>query len=148
MAIDNRFNPVREMVAMQRAMDRLFDTTLSRTRDAFENGLSVDVHESDTAYTVLANLPGVHTDHLEVTFHDGALTINAELHAPEVAEGSRVLVQERPYGKYTRTMRLGTVVDAEKIETDYSDGVLTITLPKHETQQPRRIPIRKREDNS
>ncbi len=137
-----RRNPIREMVDMQRTMDRIFDDAWRSFQPA-ANTLPLDVHESESGYAVLASLPGLAADDIDLNFHDGALTIGAELAEPEINEGVRVLLQERGYGKVSRTITLGQPVDAEKIEARYENGVLMLSIPKAEGSQPKRISINK-----
>lgn len=142
MSIVIRRNPIREMAAIQSAMDRLFEDTWRGYTSDSENTLAIDAHENDNAYVILANLPGVASDAIDITLHDGVLTISAELVQPEVAEGVRIHAQERPYGRYTRSLRLPKAVDAENVEANYENGVLALTLPKTPDAQPRQIPIK------
>jgi len=137
-----RFNPVREMVEMQRAMDRFFDETWRGSNgDDFASTLALDVSENNESYAVNANLPGMNPDDIEVTFHDGVLTISGETQREEEREGERALVRERYYGKFTRSLRLPQPVDADNIASNYENGVLTLTLPKSAEAQPRRIAV-------
>jgi HSP20 family protein len=144
MSILIRRNPIREMAAMQRAVDRLFEDTWREfgMEQGGDNVLALDVHESDQAFLITANIPGVNMESVEVTLHDGVLSISAELPQPEVKEGVRVRLQERPFGTYSRTVRLPKAVDGEKVEAAYENGVLALTLPKTPDAQPRQIPIR------
>ncbi len=151
MANITRWGPIREMAAMQNMMDRIVDETLrsARASGTFENSefgsaLALDVHEDETHYTVTTSLPGVKSEHIQVNLHDDDLTIEAEM--PETKTGSRngrMLVQERAYGKYSRRIRLPQPVNAEKVEANYEDGVLTLTLPKAEHALPRSIPVKR-----
>lgn len=138
-----RWNPVRELAAMQSAMDRIFEDTWRDMR-VNTNGLSlsVDVHENENAYTIVADLPGVKSDDIHVTLHDGVLTISAETKREQTREGQRTLIQERSYGQITRRFSLPQAVDTENVNADYTDGVLTLTLPKTPDAQPRQIPIK------
>ena len=143
MAISIRTNPLREMAAMQNAMDRMFEDTW-RNLSATENALlAIDVHEDADGYTLLANVPGVDPDDIDVTMQEGAISISIDIPQPEVAEGARLHTQERPFGTFTRTLRLPRAVDPNAIEADYENGVLTLTLPKTADAQPRQIPIRR-----
>jgi HSP20 family protein len=144
-----RWNPFREMAAMQNAMDRLFNEQWRALRPMWEDanvgafGLPLDVHEDDKSYTVTTELPGVSSEHINVKFHDGALVIEAELPEQTVQkEGSRVLLQERRYGKFSRSVRLPQQINANAVEATFADGVLTLTLPKSEEAQPRLIPVK------
>jgi HSP20 family protein len=145
-----RWNPIREMAAMQNVMDRMFDETVRSMRPfgSFENGefanaLALDVHEDDNSFTVTTSLPGVKSDDIHVNLHDDFLTIEAEM--PETKRennNGRTLVQERSYGKYSRRIRLPQPVNADSVEANYQDGVLTLTLPKAENALPRSIPVK------
>jgi len=103
---------------------------------------AVDVTEKDDAYHIRADLPGVKKKDLDITFQDGVLTINAETtqEKKEEKEG-RVIRQERRYGKFIRSMRLGDTVDPDKIKADYKDGVLTLDVPKAEKVKPKKIDV-------
>lgn len=103
---------------------------------------AIDVSEKDDAYHIHADLPGVNKEDLDITFQDGVLTINAETskEKKEEKEG-RVIRQERRYGKFVRSMRLGDTVDADKIKADYKDGVLELVVPKAEKVKPRKIDV-------
>lgn len=137
-----RWNPIREMSAMQSAMDRLFDETWRGVRGSEGGLLALDVIETDAAYTLRANLPGVDADAINVNLHEGVLTIGAEIKREEAAEGTRLLVQERAAGRYQRSITLPQPVDADSVEAAYEDGVLLLTLPKVPEVQPRQIPVR------
>lgn len=145
-----RWNPIRELNAMQTAMDRLFNENWRMLRPSWDEAareatyaLPLDVHENDTAYLVITELAGVNPDQINVKMHDGVLTIEAELPQPEIKEGSaRVLLQERRFGKFSRSVRLPLPVDVAKIEAAYADGILTLTLPKVEEAQPRVIQVK------
>lgn len=142
MATVIRWNPIREMAAMQSAMDRIFENTWRNVQPTLVNGtLPLDVYESDNAYTVSTVLPGLNIDQIQITLHDGTLTISGEVTQPN-AENQRVLLQERSYGKFTRSITLPETVDSERVEATYENGVLTLTLPKTPAAQPRLIPVK------
>lgn len=143
MATIVRWNPFREMAAMQSAMDRLFEDSWRGMQSTLTRGtLALDIHESDAAYTVTAALPGLTADQIQVTMHDGVLTISAEVPQPAAAENSRVLLQERVYGRLSRSVTLPEAVDNGAVEATYENGVLTLTLPKVPEAQPRTIPVK------
>jgi len=103
---------------------------------------AVDVKESDNEYRIRADLPGVKKEDLDISLQDGVLTINAEAkqEKKEEKEG-RVIRQERRYGKFVRSMRLGDTVDADKIKAEYKDGVLDLVLPKTEKVKAKKIDV-------
>ncbi len=138
-----RWNPLREIAAMQNVMDRLVDEAWQDFRP-FNGGstLPLDIHEDENNYTIVANIPGLTSDDININLHENALTIDVEIAQPEVAEGTRVLVQERFYGRLTRRFSLAQPVNVESVAADYSNGVLTLTLPKTAEAKPRQIPVR------
>jgi HSP20 family protein len=142
-----RWNPFREMATMQTAMDRLFeDFWHGNWPNIPEFGRwetpALDIHESDTAYTVNVPLPGIQPDQIEVKMQNGMLTISGELPQPTVEANTKVVVQERYYGKFSRSVTLPQSVDIDKVEARYENGVLTLTLPKLPDAQPKLIPIK------
>ncbi len=137
-----RWNPIREMATMQGALDRLFDETWRTTRGAADSGtLALDVQETDSAYVVSAALPGVSANDVNISLHDGVLTISGETQQAPL-ENSRALLLERTYGKLQRSIRLPQPVVQDSIEAVIENGVLTLTLPKTAEAQPRSIPVR------
>jgi HSP20 family protein len=140
-----RWNPVREMAAMQSAMDRLFDETWRGARPTIAgNAMALDVYETDKAYTIHAALPGVNPDQINISYQDDVVTLSGEVEQPKFDEGEnhRVLVFERSYGKFSRSIRLAQAIDADNVQADYENGVLTLTLPKAPEAQPRLIPVK------
>lgn len=103
---------------------------------------AVDVSETESEYHVRADLPGVKKEDLDISIQDGVLTINAETkeEKKEEKEG-RVIRQERRFGKFVRSMRLGDSVDVDKIKADYKDGVLDLVLPKSAQAKPKKISV-------
>lgn len=103
---------------------------------------AMDVSETENEYHVRADLPGVKKDDLDISIQDGMLTINAETkeEKKEEKEG-RVIRQERRYGKFVRSMRLGDAVDVDNIKASYKDGVLDLVLPKTEKVKPKKISV-------
>lgn len=140
--MSTRWNPFREIATMQNAFDRMFDETWRTVWQAGNNGaLSVDAYESDNAYTVIATLPGVNPDQINVQWHQGTLTISAEVTAMTLPENARWLVQERPFGRIARSIVLPEWVSVEQADAHYENGVLTLTLPKSPEAQPKLISI-------
>ena len=140
-----RWNPIREMAAMQSAMHRLFEENWRGARPSVAgNALALDVHENDQAYVVHTSLPGVDADKINISFKDDVLTISGEVEQVKTSEdqNTRVLLSERSYGKFSRSIRLAQAVDADKVEATYENGVLTLTLPKTPEAQPRQIPVK------
>lgn len=139
-----RWNPFRELAAMQSAMDRMFDDAW-RTGSGTVTGsynLPIDVHETEDAYTLMANIPGLNPDQITVNLHDNVLTIAVEIPELTVEEGTRVLLSERFTGKMTRRFTLPQTINEGAVEANYDAGVLTLTLPKAEEVKPRQIQVK------
>ncbi|MFN8379956.1 MAG: Hsp20/alpha crystallin family protein [Anaerolineae bacterium] len=137
-----RWAPARDIAQMQRAMDRMFDETWRSIQARTATSLPVDVYETDTTYTIVASLPGVKADALNISLHDEVLTISGELTPVALPENATAMVVERNAGKFSRSLRLPEAVDAAQVEAVLNDGVLTLTLPKTADAQPRLIPVR------
>ena len=102
----------------------------------------IDVTENDNEYMIKAEIPGVKKEDLHVSVQDGVLTINAESkYEDEEKKEGRVIRQERRYGKFVRSMRLGKDVDSSNVKAEYKDGVLELKLPKVEEVKPKTISI-------
>jgi HSP20 family protein len=140
-----RWNPFREVAAMQREMDRLFEQNRRSARStSHAHALALDAYETDNAYVVFTALPGVNPDQINVSIEDNVLTISGEVAQPafEEKDNPRSLMLERSYGKFSRSIRIGAPVDADKVEAAYENGVLKLTLPKTPEAQPRLIPVK------
>ncbi|MEX2163160.1 MAG: Hsp20/alpha crystallin family protein [Sulfuricaulis sp.] len=128
-------------------IDRVFQGFLSpmrwveeaRGEDLFP---AMDMKERDDAYVIIADVPGAKKEDIDVTLENGILTITAETKSEtEEKEGERVLRQERRYGKYVRSLRLGTQIEEKGVKANYKDGVLELTLPKAEEVKPKKISV-------
>lgn len=103
---------------------------------------AMDVKERDDAYVIKTEMPGVNKDDVSITLENGVLTITGESKSEkEEKEGERVLRQERRYGKFVRSLRLGTQIDEKGVKASYKDGVLELILPKAEEVKPKRITV-------
>ena len=103
---------------------------------------AIDVTENENEYMIKAEIPGVKKEDLHVSVQDGVLTINAESkYEDEEKKEGRVIRQERRYGKFVRSMRLGKDVDSSDVKAEYKDGILKLKLPKVEEVKPKKISI-------
>ncbi len=103
---------------------------------------AVDVYQDKDNVVVKAEIPGMKKEDIEVSLHDGVLSISGERKSEEKFEESDTYRTERFVGKFQRTFTLPTQVDATKVAAAYKDGVLTITLPKAEEAKPKQIEVK------
>jgi HSP20 family protein len=104
--------------------------------------MKVDVVESNGAYVVAAELPGVRKEDIQVTIDGASVTLAAEVkREKEVQSDERVLHTERVFGKLTRSFTLPQELDEERAEAQFRDGVLELKLPKKAAAQRRQIAI-------
>jgi HSP20 family protein len=102
----------------------------------------LDVRERTEDFLIAAEFPGVKKEDIAITLENGVLTISAELkNERSESEGGRVIRQERRFGKYVRSLRLGTQINEKAIKANYKDGVLELTLPKAEEVKPKKIVV-------
>src|SRR5437763_7129903 len=137
--------------ALGNSLDRML--TLNRALDQAFNGVggsrvwvpALDVAERGDAYLIYAELPGVSPEQVDVSFEQNVLTIRGTKPASfDVSTDGevRVFAAERVHGGFERSVRLPEFVDADRIEASFTNGLLTVTVPKAQAAQPRRITIR------
>jgi HSP20 family molecular chaperone IbpA len=101
----------------------------------------VDIYETDEAITVVADMPGVSEDSVELTLEKGVLTINGNVD-PEVPEGYSLVHAEYRVGDYTRSFTLSNEINQDAIEATLKDGVLRVTLAKVTEAQTKKISVK------
>lgn len=138
-----RWNPARELVNMQRDMDRMFDAFFptSRVSNLSNFDLAIDLVENEDTFVVTADLPGLKREDIEITFDQDVLTIKGETRVEEEREEAKMHIRERRFGSFVRSLRMPRVIDADNINADYTDGILKVTLPKTEEVKPRKISV-------
>lgn len=111
------------------------------TRPGYVFTPAVDIFETDTAITVLADMPGVRPEGLTVDLRDNVLTLDGRVET-KAFEGEQMLLREYETGSFHREFRLSNIIDQAKIDATLTDGVLRLTLPKAEAVRPRRIEVK------
>ena len=137
-----RWNPAREMVRLSDAMDRLLDDSWTRPLQGHqerEARLPIDVYTTPSEIVLSANVPGLKPEDVNITLEGDTLSISGEMKAP--MENVDYIFQERPYGKFRRTLTINVPVDTDKVEASFDNGVLTINLPKAEAARPKTIKV-------
>ncbi len=143
-----RWDPMREAVDLFNEFDRMLDVPRMRaamsnslSEDASPWGLAVDVSETEDHYTVEASVPGVSVDDLSITLEDNVLTISGEKRVESEVNEPTYHLRERRYGKFSRSLRFPTLVNADAVVANVENGVLTLDVPKAEEVKPKRIAI-------
>ena len=101
---------------------------------------SVDIFETAEEFRVLADLPGVKGENIDLRYEDGNLAIHARI-TPRQPSDTKYLYHGYAAGDFYRSFSVGKEIDATGIKADYNDGVLTLNIPKAESARPRKIPV-------
>jgi HSP20 family protein len=101
---------------------------------------ALDVYQNNDNVVAMIELPGMKKEEIEISLHDGMLTISGERKS-ESAQGDRADRSERLIGKFRRSITLPTRIDANNVSASYKDGILTVTLPKAEEAKPKQIQV-------
>ena len=104
----------------------------ARCKPAVDSRLApqFEIAETDTAFSVVAELPGIGKENVEIVVDDDVLTVKGEKKAEEKTEDKSYLYSTRQYGSFERKFQLPESVDREAIKANYENGVLVLTLPK------------------
>ncbi len=134
-------NVSREMDKFQREMTRLFDSTFSRRYRNAPSFPAVNVWANEDGLVVTSEVPGINVDDIDIVVVGETLTLSGTRGWDELNEEPKYHRQERGYGDFTRTVKLPFLVDADKVDASFIDGVLNITLPRKDEDKPTRISV-------
>jgi HSP20 family protein len=128
-------------------VDRVFDDAFAREGNSTGNGsaagfqsLPVNVWETGEGYQAALLAPGLDEESINVTVHEDTLAIEGTL-TFTVPENAKPIWQEFGPSKFRRSLRLGSAVDASRVEAMYKNGLLLVTMPKAEHAKPRQIQV-------
>jgi HSP20 family protein len=143
-AILNRWEPFRGAATLQEQVNRLFGNVLEHSGE--ESNLTswapaVDIYETEHELVVKADLPEVDPKALDIRVENNLLTIRGERKFEKKVNEDNYLRVERAYGSFSRSFSLANTVNAEAIQADYQNGVLTLTIPKREEAKPKQIKV-------
>lgn len=143
------YQPRSRFHQLQQELERVFDTGRSALIPGEDNSHvitcdwvpAVDIKEEQDRFLLWADIPGVNPNDVEITLEKGMLTIKGErkLEAEQARQGYRRV--ERARGVFYRRFSLPETADLDKIAARGTNGVLQVTIPKHEHTQPRRITV-------
>jgi HSP20 family protein len=127
-------------------IDRLFEVPLAELARSSQllSGWTpaFDVYEDKDNFYVRAELPGMRKEDIDLSMHNGSLSISGERKSDDKLKEAEVYRAERFFGRFQRTITLPTQVAVEKIKAQYKDGILSVTLPKAEEAKPKHIDVK------
>ncbi len=141
-----KWEPFRDLMAMQDRMTRLFDETVSRIwkeEGTMRGGWTppVDVAERENELILKIDLPEMNQSEIEIKVEENTLIVQGERKFVKEMPDENYVQIERPYGSFRRTFTLSRRIDQDKIKASYKDGVLRIVLPKREVVRPQKIQL-------
>lgn len=127
-------------------IDRLFEAPLAELTRSSQllSGWTpaLDLYEDKDNVFVRVELPGMRKEEIDLSLHDGSLSISGERRGEDVFKNAEVYRAERFFGRFQRTVSLPTPVAVDKVKAQYKDGILTVTLPKAEEAKPKHIDVK------
>jgi HSP20 family protein len=148
-----KFNPMRDLVDFEREFGRMFNSlenrfgiSRSKEEDAeYENAVWMpltDIYEDKDKYSLKLDLPGIKKEDVKISFVDGKLSISGERAQESEHKDSKCHRIERSFGKYYRSFSLPENIQSDKINAEFNNGQLSITVPKAEEAKPKEIEIK------
>lgn len=135
----NRWNPWNEVFSNH---EQLYADALGRivAPERFIHTLPLDIRQSDDAFEIEASVPGFKPEDVDITFDENVLTIRGTRHEDDVIRGAYVRRERNAHSVY-RQVGLPAEVKTDEITASFDNGVLTITVPRAQRAQPKRIPV-------
>ena len=144
-----RWNQLKQLEALQHGLGSLFSRSPAQRPEGQEEPLAVaewsplvDISEDDKEYLIKAELPEVKKEDVKVTAEDGTLTIMGERKFEKEEKNKKYHRVERAYGSFMRSFSLPDNADANLVDAQYRDGVLTVNVGKSEKAKPRAIDVK------
>lgn len=141
-----KWDPFRELEDVSNRLNRVFGRPLARMEPnemftVADWTPSADISETDTAYLIKAEIPGVNKEDVKVTIQDGMLTIQGERKMEKEEKDKKFHRIERSYGSFMRSFRVPEDADESAVKAEFKDGVLNVTLNKTEKPKPKSINV-------
>ena len=128
--------------------DAIFDQLVNKTFPTFkeETGVSfnkgaypkVNVYEYDDKIGIVAEIPGLKKDQLNIEVEEGVLTVSGDKHGITEEDGAKILRRELKSSSFKRSFQLGELLDGEGVKANFKDGILSISIPKMEPVKPKK----------
>ena len=138
--------PTRNLFSLHNEMGRIFGDLFAPHEGGTDTERiswmpTVDISETENGYEIRAELPGVSEDDVNVSLTNNVLIVKGEKRQEAETEGKNYHRVERRYGNFQRRFTLPSEVETDDIKAEFSDGVLTLSIPKPEAVKPTEIPI-------
>lgn len=137
--------PGRNILNIKNEIDRVYDEIFANQPDDVESMgnivPTVNIEENEQAFVVSAELPGMDSKDVKITFQDGTLCISGEKKREKEDKGKNYHRREREYGTFSRSFSIPNKIKSDKIDASFDKGVLTVQLPKAEDVKPQEIKI-------
>jgi HSP20 family protein len=148
-----KFNPVRDLIDVEREFNKMFNTLGSRFGIAHKETLDkeydnavwmplTDISEDKDKFYLKADLPGIKKEDVKISYADGTISISGERSQEKETKDKKFHRIERSYGKYYRSFNIPTEIKDDKINAEFKNGQLTITIPKADEVKPKEIDIK------
>lgn len=146
-----KWNPAKELMNMEREFNKMLNSLSTRfgitteADDELENAVWMpltDILEEDDKYILNMDLPGIEKKDVKISYANGQLTVSGERKQEKEKKGTTYHRIERAFGKYYRSFNLPEKILEDKIEAEFKDGALTITIPKAEEARPKEIEVK------
>jgi HSP20 family protein len=143
-----RWEPLKELEDLQNRLSSVFSRAPVRRGNGREEitladwAPVADITEDDKEYLIKAELPDLKKEDVKVTVENGVLTITGERKMEKEEKGKKYHRIERAYGSFARSFTLPEDADAQKIQAEFKDGILTVHLPKNENAKPKQIEVK------
>ena len=138
-----KWDPFRELEDVSKRLNRIFGQPPARAEAGNEMlaladwAPSVDISETEAAYLIKGEIPGVKKEDVKITIQDGMLTIQGERKQEKEEKGKKFHRVECSYGSFMRSFRVPDDADEGKVKAEFKDGMLNITLPKSAKVKPK-----------
>lgn len=140
-----RWEPFRDLLTLQDRMSHVFNDPFARFTFPMESAKGwlppVDIHEENDKIVLRAEIPGINREDIELSVENGTLTLRGEKKQEKQVESENGFRQERFYGSFARSFVLPSLIDSDRIQATYRDGVLEVVVPKAEEAKPKKIKI-------
>jgi HSP20 family protein len=134
--------PYREADRLQREMNRLFDEYYPNRIRRAPTYPAMNIWSSDEGLCITAEVPGVGNEDIDISVVGDTLTLTGTRKPDEIDENTRFHRQERGYGSFARSIQLPFLVNVNKVDATFHNGVLSIILPRAEEDKPRKIAVK------